>query len=129
MVAYDGSPPARRALLHAAALVGRGGSVTVINVIPAQGVGARLETVSDTKLARQRHLLREAKGLLAEQAVDAHLVGVAGDPAAEIAAAARNSHTRILVVGRHDRRFSRIVRGSLSSKLVRQPSFDVLVVH
>jgi nucleotide-binding universal stress UspA family protein len=129
MVAYDGSPPARRALLHAGALVGRGGRVTVVNVIPAQGVSSRLETVSDTKLARQRDLLREARRLLAKQDVDAQLVAVAGDPAVEIAAAARNRNARIVVVGRHDRRLGRFVRASLSSKLLRQPSFDVLVVH
>ena len=49
MVAYDGSSAARRALVHAVDLVGRSGTVMVVNVIRAQSVSARLETVSDAQ--------------------------------------------------------------------------------
>jgi hypothetical protein len=50
LVAYDGSAASRRALEHAADLVGQGGTVTVVNVVSVQSVGSRLQTVSD-----QRH--------------------------------------------------------------------------
>jgi Universal stress protein family len=47
LVAYDGSPAANLALHHAAALVGPGDELAVINVFPVQSVSSRLETVSD----------------------------------------------------------------------------------
>ena len=47
LVGYDGSEAARRALVHAAELVGRGATLGVINVITTQAVSSRLETVRD----------------------------------------------------------------------------------
>ena len=40
LVAYDGSAEAKRALTHAAELVGPGGSVSVVNVIPVQSISS-----------------------------------------------------------------------------------------
>jgi exopolyphosphatase/pppGpp-phosphohydrolase len=62
---YDGTEPAHRALAHAAELVGRGGTLTVINVISVKRVSSRLQTVSDEERATQDHLLAEADRLLA----------------------------------------------------------------
>ena len=47
LVAYDGSPAGRRASVHAADIVGRSATVTVVNVVPTQAVGSRLQTVTD----------------------------------------------------------------------------------
>ena len=66
LVGYDGSKAARRALAHAAELVGSGGSLDVINVISAQPVSARIESLSDRERSRQRKLLREARLVLGE---------------------------------------------------------------
>jgi hypothetical protein len=65
IVGYDGSEPARRALEHAAELVGRRGSVSVINVIKAQSVSSRLVTLTDNEHAVQDRLLRESVQVLA----------------------------------------------------------------
>ena len=88
MVAHDGSPAARRALVHAADIVGRSGTVTVVNVIPAQSVSSRLETVSDAQLTRQRDVLDEARSVLASHGVHSELVAACGNPYVEILAAA-----------------------------------------
>jgi nucleotide-binding universal stress UspA family protein len=127
LVAYDGSEPAHRGLLHAAGMAGNGGRVTVVNVIPVQGVSARLETVSDAQDAKQRRLLHEAHSLLAKRGVKAELVGVAGDPVTEILAAAEKAGAGTIVVGR--KRGRRAFHGHLGDRLVRRATCDVLVVR
>ena len=127
MVAYDGSPAARRALVHAADIVGRTGSVDVVNVIPAQSVGSRLETVSDAQLEQQEAILAEADAVLASHGVDAELVATCGDPYTEILATAERREIQILVVGR-GRRWRHILGGSLAIQLAGRSQRDVLVV-
>jgi nucleotide-binding universal stress UspA family protein len=128
MVAYDGSPAARRALLDAADLAGRGGRVTVISVIPIQSISARLETVSDAARDRQRRLLGEAQTLLRRRDVEADVIEAAGDPLTEILAAADAAGTGTLVVGRDARRGPHLHR-ALADGLVRRARCDVLVVR
>jgi nucleotide-binding universal stress UspA family protein len=127
MVAYDGSSTARRALVHAADIVGRSGTVTVVNVIPAQSISARLETVSETQLKRQREILDEARSLLASHGVHSELVAASGQPYAEILGAAERHGAQILVVGR-GRRWRHPVGGSLAIRLASRAPRDVLVV-
>jgi nucleotide-binding universal stress UspA family protein len=128
LVGYDGSEAARRALVHAAQLVGRGGTVDVINVITAQPVSARIETLSDRDRSRQRKLLQEAKMVLGEWEVRMTPVKAVGDPATEIRTAAEESGAGIVVVGRGSG-LRRLIHGSVSTRLVRQAPCDVLVVH
>jgi nucleotide-binding universal stress UspA family protein len=127
LVAFDGSEAARRALAHAAAIVGSRGRITVVNVIPVHGVGARLETVSEEQDAEQRRLLGEARALLARKGVHADLVGGVGDPLAEILAAATAAGAGTIVIGQSRRRLP--LRLSVGERLVRRASCDVLVVH
>ena len=128
LVGYDGSEMARRALVHAAELVGRGGTVGVINVITVQPVSARIENLSDRERSRQRKLLQEAKMLLGEWDVGMSPVKAVGDPATEIRTAAEESGAGIVVVGRGSG-LRRLIHGSVSTRLVRQSPCDVLVVH
>ena len=128
LVGYDGSEAARRALVHAAELVGRGGILGVINVITTQAVSSRLETVRDGERGQQRKLLQEAKMLLGEWEVQMTPVKAVGDPATEIRAAAEESGAGIVVVGRGSG-LRRLIHGSVSTRLVRQAPCDVLVVH
>jgi nucleotide-binding universal stress UspA family protein len=128
LVGYDGSEMARRALVHAAELVGRGGTVGVINVITVQPVSARIESLSDRERSRQRKLLQEAKMVLGEWDVGMSPVKAVGDPATEIRAAAEESGAGIVVVGRGSG-IRRLINGSVSTRLVRQAPCDVLVVH
>ena len=128
LVAYDGSPEAERALRHAADLVGRGGSVAVVNVIPVQAVSARLETVSAEQRAEQHHLLEEARSVLARRRVGMTPLTAVGDPATEIRAAAEKTGAEVIVVGRKNDRL-RLIHGSVSTRLVRRAPCDVLIVH
>jgi nucleotide-binding universal stress UspA family protein len=125
IVAYDGSAEARRALDHAAALAGPGGEVTVINVVPTQALSARLEPVDDTKRARQRAQLEEARALLDRKGLRVRTVAAAGDPFYEISALARDREQAVVIVGR---RRHLIPGRSLTSRLVRSAPYDVLVV-
>jgi nucleotide-binding universal stress UspA family protein len=129
IVGYDGSEPAKRALEHAAELVGRRGSVSVINVIKAQSVSSRLVTLTDEEVANQDRLLRESERVLGNLGVVATLITAAGDPATEILAASESIGATVIVVGRRKRRTPRPVRSPLSSTLVRRAGIDVLVVH
>ena len=129
LVAYDGSDVARRALEHAAGLVGAGGTVSVINVVEAQSVSSRLETVSESQRAKQDELLDEAERLLASREVGANLIRAAGDRSAEILSAAGAIGADVIVVGRNRQAAPRLVHRSLSSTLARRASADVLVVH
>jgi nucleotide-binding universal stress UspA family protein len=125
IVAYDGSPEARRALDHAAALAGPGGEVTVINVVSAQAVGASLEPIGDAQRARQRAQLEEARALLDRKGLRVRTVAAAGDPFYEITALARDRGQAVVIVGRR----RRLLPGrSLTTRLVRGAPCDVLVV-
>jgi len=129
LVAYDGSAVARRALEHAARLVGAGGTVSVVNVVQAQSVSSRLVTVSDAQRTTQDELLDEAERLLDRHDVRANLIRAAGDRSAEILSAARAVDAGVIVVGRNRQTAPHLVHRSLSSTLARRAAADVLVVH
>jgi nucleotide-binding universal stress UspA family protein len=129
IVGYDGSEPAKRALEHAAELVGRRGSVSVINVIKAQSVSSRLVTLTDKERATQDRLLGESERVLVRLGVVVTLIAAAGDPAAEILAAAESIGATVIVIGRRKRSTPRLGRTALSNALVRRAGIDVLVVH
>ena len=74
LVGFDGSDASKRALVHAAELVGRGGNLDVINVIGSQPVSARVGSLVDGERQRQRKVLHEAQ-------CPARGVGRAHDPA------------------------------------------------
>jgi nucleotide-binding universal stress UspA family protein len=128
LVAYDGSESSRRGLVHAAELAGRGGTVDVVNVISAQPVSARLDSLGDGERRRQSKLLRDAEMLLGESGVSMTPVKAVGDPTTEIRSAAEASGARVIVVGRGSG-LRRLLNGSVSTRLVRQAPCDVLVVH
>jgi nucleotide-binding universal stress UspA family protein len=128
IVAYDGSAPAHTALAHAADLADPGGIVTVVNVIAYQAISARIEQASDAQRDRQEEVLREAERFLTRRGITAHVVGAIGDPAFEILRIAKETKADMIVVGRC-RGHTLHLRGSLSMKLARSATCDVLVVH
>jgi nucleotide-binding universal stress UspA family protein len=128
LVGYDGSDASRRALLHAAELVGHGGNIDVINVITAQPVSSRLDTLGDGERRRQNRLLHEAERLLTECDVHMKPLRAVGDPTSEIRTAAQESGSGVIVVGRGSG-LRRLINGSVSARLVRQAPCDVLVVQ
>jgi nucleotide-binding universal stress UspA family protein len=108
-------------------MVGGGMPITVVHVVPAQGVSARLETVSDEQRRRQSQLLGEAQEILARRGIEADLIGTTGDPLVAILAVVKETDAGTLVVGRGAHRFP--LRHSLGDRLVRRAQCDVLVVH
>ena len=125
LVAYDGSPEARRALTEAAAFARQGRRIVVLHVIPAGSIGSRLVTVSGDQEAEQRRLLAEAARILAAEGVSMEAVGTVGDPLTEILAAAAKVDARLVAVGgqRH------LLRHGLGDRLIRRASCGVLVVR
>jgi nucleotide-binding universal stress UspA family protein len=128
LVGFDGSDASKRALVHAAELVGRGGNLDVINVIGAQPVSARVGSLVDGERHRQQKVLHEAKTLLGEWEVRMTPHRAIGDPTSEIRAAAAQSGVGVIVVGRGSG-LRRLIDGSVSARLVRRAPCDVLVVH
>ena len=128
LVAYDGSKASRRALVHAAELVGRGGRLDVINVIGSQPVSSRVGSLVDGERDRQSKTLHEARALLGEWDVSMTPRRAIGDPTSEIRAAAEESGARVIVVGRGNG-LRRLIDGSVSARLIRRAPCDVLVVH
>jgi nucleotide-binding universal stress UspA family protein len=128
LVAYDGSPASKRALDHAARLVGGGGELAVVNVIAlTQSVSARLERVTDAQRHEQGRVLREARASLARRGIKAQIIRAVGDLTAEVLKAAETTNATTVVVGREPRRH--LAHRTLSSTLVQQTDRDVLVVH
>jgi nucleotide-binding universal stress UspA family protein len=128
LVGYSGSEASRRALVHAAQLVGRGGSLDVINVIGSQPISARVGSLVDGERKRQQTVLHEAQALLGERDVRMTPHKALGDPTSEIRTAAEESGAGVIVVGRGNG-VRRLIDGSVSARLVRRAPCDVLVVH
>ena len=128
LVGFDGSEASKRALVHAAELVGRGGSLDVINVIGSQPVSARVGSLVDGERRRQLKVLHHAEALLGEWDVRMTPHKAVGDPTSEIRSAAEESGVGVIVVGRGSG-LRRLIDGSVSARLVRRAPCDVLVVH
>jgi nucleotide-binding universal stress UspA family protein len=128
LVGFDGSDSSKRALEHAAELVGRGGSLDVINVIGSQPVSARVGSLVDGERRRQQQILHQAATLLGERDVRMTPHKAVGDPTSEIRQAAEESGAGVIVVGRGSG-LRRLIDGSVSARLVRRAPCDVLVVR
>jgi len=128
LVGFDGSKASKRALVHAAELVGRGGKLDVINVIGSQPVSARIGSMVDGERRRQQKILHQAETLLEEWDVRMTPHKAVGDPTNAIRTAAEESGAGVIVVGRGSG-LRRMIDGSVSTRLVRRAPCDVLVVH
>jgi nucleotide-binding universal stress UspA family protein len=128
LVGFDGSEASKRALVHAAELVGRGGNLDVINVIGSQPVSARVGSLVDGERRRQQKILHQAETLLGEWDVRMTPRSAVGDPTSEIRQAAEESGAGVIVVGRGSG-LRRLIDGSVSARLVRRAPCDVLVVR
>jgi nucleotide-binding universal stress UspA family protein len=129
--AYDGSPFARRALRYGAHL-GPELEATVITVSSVLIEGPRAEQSTDPARDGQegRRHLDQARGLLAEMGVEAEAVHTFGNPAAEILAAAEERGADLIVMGQRGRSaIARFVDGSVTDRVFRHASCDVLVAR
>ncbi len=115
LVAYDGSPSARRALHRAAALYGDGGSFGLIHV---REHGAPADDS-----------LEAARQSLAAGGIEAEIVPAAGSAAHAICVAAERDGYDVIVVGRRNLRDAgQLLLGSVAARVVAGAACDVVVV-
>jgi nucleotide-binding universal stress UspA family protein len=115
LVAYDGSPSARRALEHASGLHRSGDAMGLIHVVEQASAGACQ--------------LDEARLALAARGIDALPIEVVGNPAHAICMAAERHEYDTIVVGRRNLRDAGLVLlGSVSGRVVAGASCNVMVV-
>jgi nucleotide-binding universal stress UspA family protein len=115
LVAYDGSPSARRALLHAAQLHRDGDEFGVIHVVEGR-------EGSSNELA-------EARSTLSSLGIEATPLEVSGNPAQAICVEAERHAYDTIVVGRRNLRDAGLILlGSVAARVVAGASVSVLVV-
>jgi nucleotide-binding universal stress UspA family protein len=115
VVGYDGSEAGRRALEVAADLAGYGSTLSVVTV-RTRDLGPSI-----AQDARERLLRRH---------VEARYLEPTGEPAETLVETARQLDADLVVVGRRDHNaLQRLMLGSVSAKVVRRASCDVLVVR
>jgi nucleotide-binding universal stress UspA family protein len=131
LFAYDGSPFAKRALRYANRF-GDAVEALVITVSPVLIEAPRTEESTEPEHGRREaaEKLEEARRLLAEEGVEAESLHAFGNPAAEIIAAAERHDADLIVVGqRGASAIARFIEGSVSDRVVRHATCDVLVVR
>jgi nucleotide-binding universal stress UspA family protein len=131
LFAYDGSAFSKRALRYAKVL-GGGADMTVITVtqILLEAPHTEQSTAPERGAREARRQLEEAQAILTEDGIEAELVQAAGNPAAEIIAAAEERGADLIVIGHRGRSaISRFIEGSVSDRVVRHATCDVLVVR
>jgi nucleotide-binding universal stress UspA family protein len=130
ILGYDGSESARRALERVAELAS-GASVTVVaavHVMPQFG-RAPLQ-IDPEEIDERRRELHEAKAALEAKGIETHAVEAHGDPAEAILEAAEKAGADLVVVGTRGANIaSRVLLGSVSTKVVHEAPCDVLVVR
>jgi nucleotide-binding universal stress UspA family protein len=131
LFAYDGSPFAKRALRYAK-VFGDDAEITVIVVtqILLEAPHTEQSTAPEHGAREARRQLDEAVAQLAQEGVEAEAVQTAGNPAAEIISAAEERDADLIVLGHRGRSaISRFIEGSVSDRVVRHATCDVLVVR
>ena len=115
LVAYDGSPSARRALNSAAAFYGEGLALGLIHV-------------SENGDPDDGHL-EAVRRSLASRGIESEIVPGSGSAAQAICVAAERHGYDVIVIGRRNLRDAgRLLLGSVSARVVAGASCDVVVV-
>jgi nucleotide-binding universal stress UspA family protein len=131
LFAYDGSPFSKRALRYAK-VFGPDARVVVIAVVPVLIEAPHTEQSTEPEHGRREAAreLEEARTLLAQDGVEPELIQAVGNPAAEIIGTAEQRGADLIVVGHRGRSaISRFIEGSVSDRVVRHATTDVLVVR
>ncbi len=120
---YDGSPSSQRALDRAAWLANLAGAKLVVtSVVPVLIGSAPPEGPGEE--------LQEAAAAAREHGVEAELVEAIGDPAQAIVEVADMHQADLIVVGtREPSLVERALGWSVSEKVQRRATCDVLIVH
>jgi nucleotide-binding universal stress UspA family protein len=129
--AYDGSAFAKRALAYAGRL-GPDLEAVVVTVSPvlieAPRTAQSMDPDRDADEAQEQ--LEEARALLADAGAEAETRHLFGNPAAEIIGLAEERGADLIVMGQRGRSaIARFIEGSVSDRVVRHATCDVLVVR
>jgi nucleotide-binding universal stress UspA family protein len=130
LVAFDGSAPARRALLTAAALAKQdSASVTIISVVPeSMGLPVLVDPFDDAAVHAKQ--LADAVALFEKQGIKAETLQPTGDPGRAIERAARKGGYDTIILGSRGRgTVSRLLLGSVSSHVASHVKGTVIIVH
>ena len=115
LVAYDGTPSARRALQRAATMYREGDDVALARV---RDDGEDVEAQLD-----------EARAILAERGITATSITLVGSPARAICVTADRDGYDVIVVGRRNLRDAgQLLLGSVAARIVSGATCDVVVV-
>jgi nucleotide-binding universal stress UspA family protein len=115
LLAYDGTPSARRALQRAAAMHREGDDLAVIHVV---------EQCED-----HAGQLEDARRQLAECGIDARPIAAAGNAARSVCVTAERDGYDTIVVGRRNTGDARLMLlGSVAARIVSGAGCDVIVV-
>ncbi len=129
LVAYDGQPPARRALDTAIDLAKRfDGTVSVVSVVPIYA-GRSPEDPWDDRAVHAAQLV-EARTILAENGIEAEMLEPAGDPAKMIEQIAERGQFDTIVMGSRDLgAVSRFLQGSVSEHVATHTDATVVIAR
>lgn len=131
LVPVDGSECCRRAAAFAAELVrDTGAQITLVHVYDAPAAAAMGLSFPDDSAAKvAQSSFAHAKQAMADIEVEEHLVEI-GHPAERILDVAKeNGFTQIIMGSRGRSRFSELVLGSVSERVLRGAPCPVTIVH
>jgi nucleotide-binding universal stress UspA family protein len=129
LLAYDGTPPAERALETTVELARRfGASVGVISVVPIRATTLGMDPWDDRDV--HEAALIDARNRLREQGIEPELIEPFGDPAWTIEKIATERHYDTIVLGsRGQGALGRFFGGSVSEHVVTHAEATVIVTH
>ena len=135
LVAYDGSPPARKAVEYAVA-EHPDEELVLLRVVEAAdgstgaGIGLVKEKLRELREKSETDVSADVDELLEPDAVDVRIETTVGKPAREIVAFAEAHDVDQIVVGNHGRAgASRVLLGSVAEEVVRRAPVPVTVVR
>lgn len=135
LVAYDGSDPAQKALLHAARTYPDDEIILLRVAEAADGyIGAGLDLIKE-KLKELREetateLSDEVTDLIDDDNITFRMEMVAGNPARKIVEYAEDHDINLIVIGCHGRKgASRVLLGSVADEVARRSPTSVTIVR
>jgi len=129
LVAYDGSDPARRALVTGIELARKfDASLAIVSVVPVHPGRVGVDPWDDRSVHDEE--LAEARKIAKSQGVEVELIEPTGDPAKAIERVAEIGRFDTIVVGSRDLgTFSRILEGSVSTHVATHAQATVVVAR
>ncbi|MFK7691455.1 universal stress protein [Paenibacillus sp. HJGM_3] len=134
LVPTDGSPHADRALIHARKLAKRMGTDTLLTILHVKTLIPIIEPLSGVEVFRlqedeAQQIIQPAANALREDGIRHDWLSIPGDPAQTICSVARESGYELIVMGsRGLGRFSEVILGSVSHKVIQHAPCPVLIV-